>query len=259
MDKNAKFRSKPSKSTCQAGYSLVETIIVLIILGILATVAMRGLSSSDEVARTARTRAALDQLAFAIAGNPELVSGGSRTDFGYVGDIGALPPDLSALVTNPGGYSTWNGPYISDQFKLSGTASALFKDGWGTAFTYSGTNLIQSTGGGTNISRSVANSVDHLLNNSLNLTVIDLDLHSPGSVYKDSILISLIVPNGAGATTSRLENPLQDGSVVIDSLPVGRHLLRVIYLPDSDTLTRMVSIEPGQTDHLEITFPSDLW
>ena len=233
--------------------------MVVIILGVLATVAMRGLSGSDEVARTARTRAALDQIAWAIAGNPELVSGGTRTDFGYVGDIGALPPNLSALVTNPGGYGTWNGPYISDQFKLSGTPSALFKDGWGTAFVYSGTTLIQSTGSGTNISRSLANSSDHLLNNSLNLTVLDLDQHPPGSVYMDSILISLIVPNGSGTTTNRSENPLQDGSALIDSLPVGRHLLRVIFLPDSDTLTRMVAIEPGGSSHLQITFPSDLW
>ena len=66
-----------------------------------------------EEMRTGRLDA--DRLAHAVAGDPDLVAGGTRSDFGYVGDIGALPSDWDDLVTNPG-YSTWNGPYVQDEF-----------------------------------------------------------------------------------------------------------------------------------------------
>lgn len=259
MAKCVKFKPNQTKPALPAGYSLIELIVVVIILGILATVSIRALRSSDEVARTARTKAGLDLLAYAIAGNPELISAGSRADFGYVGDIGSLPPNLSALITNPGGYATWAGPYISDQFTLSGSATALFNDAWGKAYSYSQTTVIQSTGSGSSISRSLAGSVDALLFNRLNLTILDLDQHPPGTIFMDSVLISLTIPDGAGSTTDRQANPFRDGSALIDSLPIGQHHLRVIYLPSSDTLNRRVTIEPGGTTHLQVTFPSDLW
>lgn len=259
MGKYAKFRPNQTRLAGRAGYSLIEIIVVVIILGILATVSIRALLTSNEASRTARTRVALDLLAHAIVGNPDLVSGGARADFGYIGDIGALPPNLSALLTNPGGYTTWRGPYLSDHFTLSGTATALFKDAWGQVYTYSGTPLIQSTGSGSSISRSLAGSVDDLLYNRLDLTILDLDQHPPGPVLMDSILISLTVPDGTGSTINRLVNPSRDGSASIDSLPIGQHHLLVIYLPNADSLNRRVIIEPGRSTHLQMTFPADLW
>ena len=92
-----------------AGYTLIELVIVIIILGIITTVAMRSIKDTNQTARIEETKKELEQLAIAIAGNPDLISGGQRTDFGYVGDIGALPPNLDALVQNPGGYTTWKG------------------------------------------------------------------------------------------------------------------------------------------------------
>ena len=67
------------------------------------------------MARTETTIARMDMLARAIAGDPNLISGGVRSDFGYVGDVGALPSNLDQLVTNPG-YSTWGGPYVRDEY-----------------------------------------------------------------------------------------------------------------------------------------------
>ena len=73
------------------GYSLFELLAVIIIVGIIASVSMRSMRGSVEVSRVEETKQEMDHLAWAICGNPALISGGVRTDFGYVGDVGALP------------------------------------------------------------------------------------------------------------------------------------------------------------------------
>ncbi|MGH8015698.1 MAG: hypothetical protein ACREBV_05865, partial [Candidatus Zixiibacteriota bacterium] len=157
----------------------------------------------------------------------------SRTSYGYVGDVGGMPPNLDALVSNPGSYATWKGPYLRDDYlPSSGSSNTEFKvDEWGTAYNYSAGNTIASTGGGTTITRNLANSVSDLLYNSVAVAVTDLNLHSPGPVYDDSIRVVLIQPNGTGGTTTRTTIPSEDGFVKIDSVPIGQHSLKVIYLP----------------------------
>ena len=100
-----------------------------------------------ETARIEATKTQLDAIARAILGNPLIYSNGTRSDFGYVGDIGSLPPDLDALAFNPG-YSTWNGPYIKGAFE----SGDYQKDGWNTVILYSDT-LLRSTGSGSNIDK----------------------------------------------------------------------------------------------------------
>ncbi|RKX27924.1 MAG: hypothetical protein DRP47_05720, partial [Candidatus Zixiibacteriota bacterium] len=130
----------------KSGFTLVELVMMIVIVGILATIATRKMSDTVEDARYQQTKKELDHLAYAIVGNPELYSKGARSDFGYVGDVGALPPNLNALVTNPGSYSTWNGPYIDSG--SSGTDHLT--DAWGTAYTFTDT-LVRSSGSGSNI------------------------------------------------------------------------------------------------------------
>jgi prepilin-type N-terminal cleavage/methylation domain-containing protein len=128
-------------STRQAGFTLIEMVVVIVIMGILASVAIKQVVTSVDTAKYDQTEQELDQLAFAIRGNPSAYGQGTRTDFGYVGDVGAFPPNLDALVQNPGGYSTWKGPYID-----RGIGSTDFKtDGWGTTYTLTDT-LIRSSG-----------------------------------------------------------------------------------------------------------------
>lgn len=222
---------------------------------------MSSLKGSNDAARIQRTKVELDLLSHAIGGDPRLLSGGSRVDFGYVGDVGAMPANLDALVQNPGGYATWKGPYIRDDFYSSvAAAESEFKiDEWGTPYSYSGGNTIISSGGGTNITRQIANSVDHLLNNSLTVVVVDLDGSPPGSLYRDSLRIELVHPNGVGGIRTRSLTPGNDGFARIDSIPVGTHTLQIIYLPTSDSATRRVTVNPGQTGHEQIHWYADLW
>ncbi|MEA2031894.1 MAG: type II secretion system protein, partial [candidate division Zixibacteria bacterium] len=91
-------------------------MLVIIIIGILSTVALRSVNTITDTAKIEETKQELEALSFAIAGNPDIQNNGIRTDFGYVGDVGSLPPNLDALFSNPGSYATWNGPYIGNRF-----------------------------------------------------------------------------------------------------------------------------------------------
>ncbi len=243
----------------QAGYSLFELIVALVIVAILATATLRTLQDAGDISRFEETRNEMDNLAWAIAGQKELTTGGNRTDFGYIGDVGALPPNLTALVQNPGAYATWKGPYLQDKFYSSTSASAseYAYDAWGKPYIYNNTSIV-STGSGSNLTREIAQSVNDLLYNSVRISVTSNGTLPPGAIYKDSVSVVLTYPNGLGATTSVTKKPLADGSVVFDSIPIGVHDLRIIYLPNSDTVLRKVPVNQGQTTYLDGQYISSL-
>ena len=242
----------------QHGHSLVEIVVVIIILGVISVIAVGSLRSSGETARVERTEQKLDRLAKAIAGDPALVSSGVRTDYGYVGDVGALPPNMDVLGSNSLGYATWQGPYIFDEISEGGTADDYQRDAWGVQITRAGTLLI-SGGSGSNLSRPIANSVDDLLYNRVSVVVTDLNGTPPGETYDDSLLIVLDHPNGGGGVSIRQINPAPDGMAEFDSIPIGLHRLRLVYVPDNDTLESRVAVNPGDHAYAEAHWWQDLW
>jgi prepilin-type N-terminal cleavage/methylation domain-containing protein len=246
--------------TSKTGYSLIELLVVILIIGIITSIAVKSLRLSNETARIEQTKKELDQLAWAIAGDPQLLSGGVRTDFGYIGDVGSMPPNLDALVSNPG-FAVWNGPYIRDDFYPTDTSSEMeFKiDAWGTTYTYMGGVTITSQGGGTSLTREIAPSLDHLLRNRVSAVVTDLGNIPPGETYKDSITFLLTYPNGSGSMTTRTRYPSADGFVRFDSIPIGSHRMQVVYMSANDTLTRMVNVEPGQDCYVTVSLYDNLW
>lgn len=240
------------------GYSMIELIVVIIIIGILASVAMRSMKTVSDTGRIEQTRDELDQLAWAVAGNPDLSSGGTRTDFGYVGDVGAMPPSLTALVINPGGYATWDGPYIRDDFYAStGSAESEYGfDAWGVNYGFSGVT-IASTGGG--FTRNIANSTTDLLYNTVSAAITDVDNTPPGTIYKDSIKLVLTYPDGSGGTANVERYPTANGFTQFDSVPIGLHTLRLIYLPTNDTMIRKVAVNTGDDYYADLHYFANVW
>lgn len=252
----------------QAGLTLIEMVLVIVIMGILATVAFRSGSSVYNSAKTEQTKQEMDALAMAIAGNPELQNNGVRSDFGYVGDIGSVPPDLNALVSNPGGYATWNGPYISNRFMQ--ITDDYRKDAWGDDYVYTPATLIESTGKTTagggcggpttsgDIIRRVAASNNELLRNEVSGIVLDLDGTPPG-VDRDSIRVFVTYPDGTGGWRTRSSGVDGGGYFSFDSIPIGNHDVGIIKLPEADTIMRFVSVLPGSSLYQEYRLSTDVW
>ncbi|HWR82579.1 MAG TPA: hypothetical protein VN285_04700 [Candidatus Deferrimicrobium sp.] len=237
------------------GFTLIEIVLLIVVAGILSTVAFRTILTISESAKTEETKQELETLAYAVTGNPELQNNGIRTNLGYVGDVGAMPASLDALHSNPGGYSTWNGPYIENRFTQ--VTDDYKRDAWGNLYQYSGVTITST--GGSGMVRKLANSVDDLLLNSVGGTVLDLDGTPPGPVYNDSLSVRLTMPDGAGSMMTRTRTPDAGGNFSFDSIPIGNHDIRILYMPSIDTVKRFVSVLPASSLYNEYYLPSNVW
>ncbi|MGH8015699.1 MAG: type II secretion system protein, partial [Candidatus Zixiibacteriota bacterium] len=52
------------------GYSIIELLAVIIIVGIITAVALKSLRTVSDTSRAEKTKKELDQLAYAVAGDP---------------------------------------------------------------------------------------------------------------------------------------------------------------------------------------------
>jgi prepilin-type N-terminal cleavage/methylation domain-containing protein len=239
------------------GFTVIEVILVIIIIGILATVTLRSALIVTDSARLEKTRQEMDRLAIAIAGQPDLYNAGVRADFGYVGDVGSLPPDLDALIQNPGGYSTWRGPYIANRFTQQPDDFKI--DAWGSPYAYTGGVYITSTGSGEAVVRHVAASASDLLLNRVSGTVLDRDGTPPGDAYHDSLSVGLTIPDGNGGMILRTVAVDPGGFFSFDSIPIGNHDIRIVYATAADTLARFVSVAPGSDVDAVYRFGTNYW
>jgi len=141
---------KSARWGAPCGFTLVELVVVIVVLGVVAAVAVPRVSSMVDEAKRAATLKEMNALREAIMGNTSQVSGGDPAGGGYEGDVGALPSSLQDLVTKPGGVSAWdrytqtgwNGPYVD-------SGGGYLTDAWGDAYQYNaGQRTITSTAGG---------------------------------------------------------------------------------------------------------------
>jgi len=140
--------------TADKGFTLVEVVIILVVVGILAAISIPLLFRIFQVTAEDATRNEMQNLKQAMIGNPTKLNGTVRADFGFLGDIGCLPttafpsaPALDRLLTagtlpTPFNFNAakqagagWNGPYITGA--ATGQATAEFEnDQWGNPYTY---------------------------------------------------------------------------------------------------------------------------
>lgn len=99
---------------CKSGFTLVEIMLVVVIIGLIAAVVMPKITGQSNKAKIAACRASIAGLKTAV----NL----------YEMDVGTYPSTLQALVTK-GGEEGWKGPYVE-----KGT---IPKDPWNHDFIYS--------------------------------------------------------------------------------------------------------------------------
>jgi prepilin-type N-terminal cleavage/methylation domain-containing protein len=141
----------------QRGFTLVELVIVIVVLGILAAVAIPMFAGVSESSRTTATLKEMQELKRAIVGSPEMVSGGRPIQRGFEGDIGHVPNRLVDLVVRPDSIAPydrlirlgWNGPYIDS------SGGRFLADAWGAAYLYDPwTRRLLSVGGSDTLRES---------------------------------------------------------------------------------------------------------
>lgn len=98
----------------RAGFTLVEILLVVAILGILAGVAVVSLKGRTQAANITAARTSIQAISTAIDT--------------YEVDNGIFPPSLQNLLTKGSEYN-WNGPYLKD--------GRMPKTPWGDEFVYS--------------------------------------------------------------------------------------------------------------------------
>lgn len=137
------------------GFTFSEILIVVAIMGIVTSVALKNMGKSDDRANYEESLTELQELSKAIVGDENARSNGERTSFGFVGDIGNLPATLDALTSRGSlGLSSldtskqvsfgWKGPYLESPFSSDG--SDFKTDGWGNAYIYSTTQYALAPG-----------------------------------------------------------------------------------------------------------------
>jgi general secretion pathway protein G len=111
-------RARNDKGLIEAGFTLMEMIVVLVLIGLIAAVAIPQVMKLLESAKAKTAKLQLDTV--------------SQSLTVYQLDIGEYPSvqqGLSALMVAPAGLDAWNGPYVKSERQL--------KDPWGRPLIYS--------------------------------------------------------------------------------------------------------------------------
>ncbi|MEE9442906.1 MAG: prepilin-type N-terminal cleavage/methylation domain-containing protein [candidate division Zixibacteria bacterium] len=133
-----------------SGFTLIELIIVIIVLGIVAAVAIPKMGDVSQNSKTNATRTEMLTLKRAIIGNPQVIAGNRHANPGFEGDVGHPPITLSELAIKPDSIATydrflhrgWNGPYVDS------AGNDYLKDAWDVAYIYDGINRKITSAGG---------------------------------------------------------------------------------------------------------------
>ncbi len=96
-----------------AGFSLIELLVVLVILGLIAGLVVPNIIGRTEAAKFKAAKAAIVSLSSAVDG--------------YYLDVGSPPDNLDDLISQPGNAPNWRGPYAKQ---------SLITDPWGNPYEY---------------------------------------------------------------------------------------------------------------------------
>lgn len=249
------------------GVTLLELLIVIMIVGLLTTAALKAYDTSLQAGRFSATRRTLEELASAIVGNPELVTHGTRIDFGYIGDLGKVPEHLQDLVSTPPGIDTglWRGPYIIN--RVAENPTGYQRDGWGDTLIYDPAALTISSMRGISylqpdswITRRLARNQNDLLRNTVRGLVLDAKGYTPEDVDTANLRIALAYAKDGHYRTDTAYLVTNGNFEFLQMVPVGNQKLYVRYIypgppPETTLVEKIASVTPGGKTNVEVHLP----
>ncbi|OFZ18219.1 MAG: hypothetical protein A2Z20_11895 [Bdellovibrionales bacterium RBG_16_40_8] len=253
------------------GFTLLEVLMVVLLTGVLATVSVLTITSGIDDARFSSTVAEMNSLRDALIGNTDLQEGGIRSNFGYLGDIGALPTNaqgLNALLANPGvpawNVNTtsrfalgWNGPYITG----GGVSSDYTKDSWDRNYIFDFTTnpaTITSRGadgavGGTQFNQDIVVQIPL----SLQRATVHGFISNSGSPYTGTADVDLYYPVAGVLTTVTTAVAIAaNGYFNFANVPFGRRSAK-IYTPSKAAPTQTLGPALFVVDKNNFVIPTE--
>jgi prepilin-type N-terminal cleavage/methylation domain-containing protein len=245
------------------GFTLMELLVVLLIIGILSTVAIRTIDATRDRGLFDKTTKEMNQLVQAIVGNPDLSYDGRRVDFGYYGDMEQLPDSLIYLLRNPGS-TAWKGPYV--HLTAGGDTSYLY-DAWGNLYAYNPTLGTIRSGANKKYDMTVkiADSLTQLDNNMVAGTITDMNGAAPGDTSLTHVKVKFYYNNpgihGAYVSVSPDPGGFYEFSPTSPSLgttvPIGIH--KLVASTSTESLIRYVTVLPRSKTIVDFKFTSSFW
>ncbi|MEO0088764.1 MAG: prepilin-type N-terminal cleavage/methylation domain-containing protein, partial [candidate division WOR-3 bacterium] len=245
------------------GVTLLELLIVMVIIGILASAAVKTWDVTLERQRIEETIKELDEIGRAIVGDERLTYMGTRIDFGFVGDCGMLPKNLIDLVVKPDYVDSalWKGPYLKPAFAENPRGFLI--DAWGDSYKYYPESLIiRSYAGGGDVNyqkwltKKLASSFSDLFNNEVSGIVYDALGNPPDSIKATYISITFFYPREGRMIIDSI-HPQSGGNFMYAGVPIGKRRLVCVYRDtlQYDSIEKVINVYPRiGAKNIEIKF-----
>lgn len=236
--------------------------MIVMLLSLLAFLVPAVSMTSIQEGRVEKTRARLLAIRRAIIGDPNLKLLGSRTSYGFLGDMGRVPASIDELVTAPGGAGFfiqdpdvrfsygWNGPYLDD----SDPDVDWTLDAWENALDYvAGTSTTPTTitsygadgiaGGGD----QNEDLVIQILPEATSFTLHGFVTDSGGGVFSGTGEIFLNDLDGNGELSAPIPTPIgTNGYFVFEGVTLGKRSVSLAVPSPGPTATvGPVTVTPG--------------
>ncbi|TAL63239.1 MAG: prepilin-type N-terminal cleavage/methylation domain-containing protein, partial [Bacteroidetes bacterium] len=198
------------KAKFRNGFTLLEVIIVIGIITLMAGILVPMVYRVWESQEIDTTKERMTKLKEAMVGNISQLSNGVRSNFGFVGELGQLPPDFDALISFTNTNGTF-GPYLSGGID----PQSFKKDAWGNNLIYNFTTdtfgrresaIIKSLGadniiGGTGTAEDIQISIDSnevFSASSASCNILVRYTTAPDSTFSANITIHVAYKDGEG-------------------------------------------------------------
>ncbi len=258
-----------------SGFTMMEMIIVLSIIGILASLGLKAFDNVILNVKFESTIHEMEELKMAIVGDPQAIQNDVRASFGYFGDMGSLPSSLTELITKGGQAALqvnttldmvhgWNGPYLRSTFTQDSNGNLT--DGFGNAYVYSTTKTLSADGDSV-YATITSNGDDGSPGGEgtaadINVEIFKSDLY--GSVYgniydvndfgMDNATVTIYFADGSGGLTNNSTVTSNDGFYFFPRIPFGLNSVRIAPLGGIEThahravVSSTVNVQPNIFD-----------